>query len=308
MGDRNSSGKPLESVPAFGLYGETEFDVPDQLHCETIAYRSEALGWEIKPHRHPASMQLLYLAEGSVAAQLDGRESELVAPGIILVPVDVVHAFLFSAGVKGHVITLGAHLVQQLVAPLAAGLPSLQMPLVLTVDKAAMQTGALAEQLVREYSHHQPLRGAMLHALTNVLLLTVMRQARQARADDERPPGRREQLLANFQALLEQHYREHRPLPDYAAQLGVTSAQLSRVCRALAGATPLQLAHRRLLLEARRALVYTAMSVAEISDYLGFSEPAYFTRFFTRRCGQAPREFRKQQQQAATVPVNTGVV
>ena len=51
--------------------------------------------------------------------------------------------------------------------------------------------------------------------------------------------------------------------------------------------------HQRLLLEAKRNLVYTAMTIQQVSDSLGFSEPAYFSRFFKRYAGVSPRAFRQ---------------
>jgi AraC family transcriptional activator of pobA len=49
----------------------------------------------------------------------------------------------------------------------------------------------------------------------------------------------------------------------------------------------------RKMLEARRALLYSNMTVAEIAYHLGFDEPAYFTRVFTRHAGVSPRSFRE---------------
>jgi AraC family transcriptional regulator, transcriptional activator of pobA len=50
--------------------------------------------------------------------------------------------------------------------------------------------------------------------------------------------------------------------------------------------------HARILLEAQRQLRYTSAPVSEIAYALGFEDPAYFTRFFSQRTGQAPRAFR----------------
>jgi AraC family transcriptional activator of pobA len=50
------------------------------------------------------------------------------------------------------------------------------------------------------------------------------------------------------------------------------------------------------LLEAKRALTYSDATVAEIGYSLGFSDPAYFSRFFTKRAGSSPSRFRRQQQ------------
>ncbi len=54
----------------------------------------------------------------------------------------------------------------------------------------------------------------------------------------------------------------------------------------------LQLIHERVLLEAKRNLIYTVQSVSQISYGLGFNDPAYFSRFFKRLTGQPPKAFR----------------
>ena len=48
----------------------------------------------------------------------------------------------------------------------------------------------------------------------------------------------------------------------------------------------------RALLEARRLLLYSQMSVADIAYAVGFEDAAYFSRFFARHVGQPPRAYR----------------
>ncbi|MFO7288350.1 MAG: helix-turn-helix domain-containing protein, partial [Gammaproteobacteria bacterium] len=55
---------------------------------------------------------------------------------------------------------------------------------------------------------------------------------------------------------------------------------------------PIKLVHHRVLLEAKRQLLYTTKPVSEIAYGLGFDDPAYFTRFFSRRTGMSPRAYR----------------
>jgi AraC family transcriptional activator of pobA len=47
-----------------------------------------------------------------------------------------------------------------------------------------------------------------------------------------------------------------------------------------------------MLLEARRNLVYTSMTIQSVGEALGFTDPAYFTRFFKRQTGLSPKAFR----------------
>ena len=46
--------------------------------------------------------------------------------------------------------------------------------------------------------------------------------------------------------------------------------------------------------EAKVLLHHTAMSVAEVSEKLGFATPSFFIRFFRQQTGQTPLQYRKQ--------------
>jgi AraC family transcriptional activator of pobA len=61
----------------------------------------------------------------------------------------------------------------------------------------------------------------------------------------------------------------------------------------------MQIVHARLLLEAKRQLLYTSEPVSEIAYALGFDDPAYFTRFFSQRTGVSPRVFRSSSERPA---------
>jgi AraC family transcriptional activator of pobA len=54
----------------------------------------------------------------------------------------------------------------------------------------------------------------------------------------------------------------------------------------------LKVIHQRLITEAQRNLIYTGKTAADIALSLGFSDPAYFNRFFKRMTGQTPKNFR----------------
>ena len=73
----------------------------------------------------------------------------------------------------------------------------------------------------------------------------------------------------------------------------VTPARLNAACRARLGTTASGLLHDRVITEAKRWLIYTGMSVAEIGYALGFEDPAYFSRFFSKRTGQPPGRVRE---------------
>jgi AraC family transcriptional activator of pobA len=49
-------------------------------------------------------------------------------------------------------------------------------------------------------------------------------------------------------------------------------------------------------LEAQRHLIYTSATIEMVAYELGFGDPGYFCRFFRRRTGMTPSEFRRERQ------------
>lgn len=68
------------------------------------------------------------------------------------------------------------------------------------------------------------------------------------------------------------------------------------------GISSLEVINARLVHEAQRDLVYTSSSIKQLADILGFSDEAYFGRFFRKHTGLSPREFRGRALQAMLKP------
>ena len=94
--------------------------------------------------------------------------------------------------------------------------------------------------------------------------------------------------------LVDAHHKSSWNVADYADALGITPSHLNAVCRRTAGKPALSIVHARLLLAARRELVYTEKNIAGIAHHLGFADPSYFTRFFKRETGMTPGAFRRR--------------
>ena len=92
--------------------------------------------------------------------------------------------------------------------------------------------------------------------------------------------------------MIEANFRDHLTLSDYAGRLSITGARLNDICRRMANLPSKEVVHERLLQEARRLLRFSAVQVSEIGYQLGFADPAYFSRFFTKRTGLSPSQFR----------------
>lgn len=297
------------AVPVFKLYGETQhWPTPDLLHCESIPERSQLHDWRIRPHRHADLVHILLVTQGSVELALEGTTHRLQSACAIVVPAMAIHGFLFSPDVQGHIITLAKPLADHLHAAIGESSPLKQadfyrLPLSSQGESDPQnRIATLVSQIDQEYRQPAPGRDRLLEALIQALVVELSRLStctgNPTKRYGPRQSDKGRQHLERYQTLIEAHYREQPSIEALAEQLGVSSAHLNMLCRQLAGRSALQLLHERLLLEAKRQLTYTNMTIGQVSDSLGFSEPAYFTRFFKRNTALSPRDFRIRQSQA----------
>lgn len=292
------------SVPAFYLYGES-LQPPDErlIHIETIAARSRLHDWIIRPHRHRDLNQVLLLERGRVEARLDERNEALRAPAVILVPPGAVHSFRFQPETVGVVASFASTIADELRAASTGLAAHLERCIAVALDRAALrQTDlrALAGMLLREFGRAAPGRRLALRGTLAALLANLQRLLPAVSDPAAAVSSRDRELVARFREQVEQRFRQHAALTDYAVLLQTSESRLRRACIAVTGQSPVDLVHHRLLLEAERQLRYTSMSVTQVAYHLGFEDPAYFSRFFARRMGMSPRSFRQKDAPSPT--------
>lgn len=294
----HSTAPRASAIRSYGLFGESG-QLPDVLHCETIAARSVLHSWELASHRHARLHQLLLLCTGGGTAWLESGRVPLGDHALVNVPTGDVHAFSFAPGTEGWVLSLP----DELVADQLAYAPALRQPLAraaalaLAPDAAGLLVPLFAALWAAFGDDRAEGRTLVLRGLGAAALGLAGRALAQAAPQVEDPAGSR--LLRRFDALLEQRFASPWRVSDYAAALAVTPAHLSRVARGATGMPVSRLVDGRRMREARRHLAYTTASVAQVGEVLGYDDPAHFSRVFSRVCGCSPRAFRTSVTQRA---------
>ena len=296
MGARSPKVRTTEHrIPVYQLYGEREhWPTPDLVHCELIAERSQLHDWEIKIHQHHALFQLLFLKSGTARVVLDEHEHIMQSGQLVLVPQMCIHGFRFDPDAQGHVITMAHPLVDTLLAGLDRVESFILLPQIFSLDASDSFIASALELLHTEYRGVAPHRDRLMTSLLQCVFVWVGRQMSAAQTALSRPEERGRAFFRQFAALIETHYAHGWSIERYARKIGITATYLNILCREATGQSALALIHQRLILAAKRELVYTTMTISVVAETLGFTDPAYFTRFFRRHVGVSPREFRSQ--------------
>ncbi|MCG6858044.1 MAG: helix-turn-helix domain-containing protein [Salaquimonas sp.] len=284
----NMADTITNTIPIYNLYGESR-DLPDVLHCETIVDRAQLHDWNIAIHRHTRLHQFFVITSGGGEAEIDGGKLELEPPMLINVPPSVVHRFRFEPFTEGLVITVPVEVLE-------AGIGNSDALAVLLRRAGTAQAGPDIVSLFHDIAtEHADTAFGRAHALGAAVALAAARVARALKPVFEgRHTNTEAGYLRRFEALIETHFREHWKVADYARELTISPTHLSRVTRAESGQAASALIEARLMREARRALAYTNMTIAQIAYETGFDDPAYFTRAFTRSTGVPPSAWRRR--------------
>ena len=283
-----------DQIPTFELYGELPGETALPLpHIETIAARSRLHDWDIRPHRHRALHQLLLINAGGGAVTVEGRDLAFGAPTLIAMPAGLVHGFRFEPDTEGFVLTAPDAFLAAAGLAGAEAPPGLAEPLVIALDPETLARVRAAFGELQDELRLPRLERSRAVAAHLALILVAAARLNATRARAVAKPSSDMALITRFGQLIEEQLLAHWPVADFAAALKVTERQLTGACRRMLGMSPLQVVHRRLLIEAKRRLIYTGLSVTEVGFGLGFSDAAYFSRFFTQREGLSPSAFRE---------------
>jgi len=289
-------------VPRFFLYGEPPRDAAERfVHIETIADRGRLHDWEIRAHTHRDLHQLLVILGGSGSMRAENTSHAFAAPSLLLVPAGVVHAFVFEKDTRGYVVTVAESALADLAAREPAFRALFDGAMAVDMRDSGLETHELEEAVVRlqrEFQWAAPAHAAATEARLVTLLVCAVRATHQLQGTLRGTRGPRAALVARFRQAVEVNLRAGWELSRYAKSLGVTPARLRDACLEVTGRPPTHIVHERLILEAKRSLKYTNMTIAETAYDLGFSDPAYFSRFFSERVRMSPAEFRRRTESA----------
>jgi AraC family 4-hydroxyphenylacetate 3-monooxygenase operon regulatory protein len=299
---------PVQAIPDIHIGRVYDQRDPEcDIHYETFGRLAQFFGRNTPPHRHYCFFQVHLLVRGSIRLNLDDGVYCGNAPLLIFTPPTIPHSFYSEEDTDGHVITVRQEVVRSWFRAMPGQWPDALLRQAAFFEVASLPAGSAIDfsEMVKtvdllqgEYERDAKGHTALIRALGESVFIHLSRLLMANEPMAAQRPERSEdlRLFLQFCDLVEAHFRDHLTLTEYAGRLLVTEARLNDICRRMAERPSKEVVHERLLQEARRLLLLSAIPVSEISYQLGFSDPAYFSRFFTKRTGTPPSQFRLASQ------------
>lgn len=284
----------MEIVPTYNLDSFEQLEVPFRL--VEMTRRKEGTYDYSAPHRH-SYYEAFWFEEGGGEHDIDFTTYPILGGSLHLVAPGQVHLVRRSGNSHGFVLLFGNDLLALTATSgrLLRELPFVAdgfQPTVTLDENEAADLRAMIGRLRAESCHRSTYGDEMIGALLNLFLLTVLRlfDARRSPLPNPGDTG----LIQGLRALIETNFRTVHSVSAYANLLNVSPHHLNSTVKGALGKTVSGLIQERIVLEAKRLLVHSKLSVKEIAYALGFDDPSYFTRFFRERAGQSPSSFRER--------------
>ncbi|TJZ60396.1 helix-turn-helix transcriptional regulator [Sphingobacterium olei] len=106
------------------------------------------------------------------------------------------------------------------------------------------------------------------------------------------PIDRHKEIAHNFLELVKKHFRTDKKVAQYSTKMRITEKILNRSTKLTFNYSPKELIHFEIIQAANELLLYSDLSIKEISYQLGFEEDNNFSAFFKKHTGRTPRAYR----------------
>jgi len=166
-------------------------------------------------------------------------------------------------------------------------------PTIQVVAKEQEYFTILTERIFKEYNKKDGVvDNEIIQALLNLLLLNSERIKKKELLCSSNLDYCN--IFFNFKNLVEAQYSKTRNATYYANELKISYKHLNNVCKQFINKTAKQFIDNFIILEAKRCLLSSNMSVKEITKTTGFDEPTNFIKYFKKHTKLSPVQFRNK--------------
>lgn len=246
-------------------------------------------------HKHNY-YQIFYIQDAQGYIEIDYEEMILENNCLYFVSPGQVHRLVCKGGLMGYVIHFSnefyelASVKQLSLLDLAYLNNNSSLPVVSLASVAIAEFDFIFDALFVEFSK-ECYSQTILWSYLNILLL---------RSDSYYEPQHGEKyllynassIILQYKKMIDSHFMQMQSVQSYADKLCVSPEYLNDECKKVLTKNASELIADRITLEAKRMLVYSDRSNKEIAFSLNFNDPSYFSRFFKKKTGFSPKEFR----------------
>jgi AraC family transcriptional regulator, transcriptional activator of pobA len=251
------------------------------------------------PHRHHDFYELLFITQGTGNHAIDGHDFVIKPNSIFFLSPGQIHDLNLSADVQGYIFLFSSAFYhfnksdpyKLFELPFFYDLSASNLPIYLSKSADIELITNYFQKSIAESQQNLSETDEVIRAYLDLLLIFCKRIYPTYEATESH--NKSKILVKRFKQLIEQNCQKNWSIYQYANELGISQNHLSETVKSVTGHTSTDLVNDRMLLEIKRLLINTDLSISEIAYQLNFTDQSYFSKYFKRLAGATPGEFRR---------------
>lgn len=252
-----------------------------------------------RPHRHDFYAAVLF-TDGNGVHEIDFQKYDVSEGSLFFLSPGQIHSWELSADIEGYIFFCSQefyemHYVNQKLRNFPF-FGSVSFPRKLQLNAVELKENIhLFQELGKEHLSKNIMKNGLILSLMSQIFIHATRLF--SRDFDTLASTAGLSYFKHYQDLenlVEQHFTEHKSIAYYADLLGISSKHLNRIVQTVVQKTATEVITERVVLEAKRMLMYLDESLVEIAFRLGYEEYSYFVRVFRKSSGMTPTQFMRK--------------
>lgn len=252
-----------------------------------------------RPHRHDFYAAVLFTG-GKGVHEIDFQKYEVSEGSLFFLSPGQIHSWELSADIEGYIFFCSQefyemHYVNQKLRNFPF-FGSVSFPRKLQLNTLELKENIhLFQELGKEHLSKNIMKNGLVLSLMSQIFINATRLFSRDFDTLASTAGLSYfKHYQDFENLVEQHFTEHKSIAYYADLLGISSKHLNRIVQTVVQKTATEVITERVVLEAKRMLMYLDESLVEIAFRLGYEEYSYFVRVFRKSSGMTPTQFMRK--------------
>ena len=253
-----------------------------------------------KPHRHDFYVTVIF-TKGTGIHEIDFQKYSVSEGSIFFLSPGQVHSWELSPDTDGYIFFFSQpyyemHYVNQKLKNFPFfNSPSFPRKLQLQSEELVDMI-RLFEAIGSEHESQNVMKESFILSLITQIYIQSVREFSK---DDEKTSATSVSYFKHYQDfenLLEESFTFQKSISYYASQLNISAKHLNRITQTVMQKTASEIITERVILEAKRMLIYLDEGLVEIAFRLGYEEYSYFARMFRKNSGITPSQFIKNHK------------
>lgn len=279
------------------IYNIEDFNSETEFYCNELTLHLKEHHFIHKPHKHDFFLIVLF-THGTGTHEIDFTSYKVTSGTVFMLRPGQTHNWKLSKDIDGYIFFHSKNFYDSIaISQKIHDYPffsSIHNPPIITFkNKPKEKLISLFAEIKKEYEEDNLLKFQKLHTLTTLAYIEL------TRSYQTQTPVKStlyQIKVKQLEDLIDIHFKTLKFSYQYADKMAISEKHLNRICRSCLNKTTTDIITDRIILEAKRSLAHTQLSINQIAESLGYADASYFSRLFKKRTGETALTFMKKNR------------